>query len=433
MPGLPYDVIIPIMGCLFNDYDYGANYSTLYQCSLVNRALHNAATPFLYRCVTYSAVHTPLSLSRRDPLSEGYFAAARLPHNATLVQRLEICNLYTQRLNQFSSRLKAAVECWPNLRTVVFTPRTQQDHLFDDALPLLLQLPYLESFTCDPACGSELNAQTLSQLRNLKSLTIETPKRVILQLLPELLRDLKPTLRTLSLTGNCGSITPGVLRSFVPHMTDIAAFSFGLSYSLTHDDVFEILEGLPNLTSLTFFYYLQMRPYRAPYLPHFRDLTVQCVSPSTRSEAAYFYKWVRRVIRHGPLRKLHVEFPIPSAMRGASPSFSPLLEHLCARHAATLQVCALKSLCSTCVLLEELSVLVSLDVARRLLPEYIENLPRLHALHIDILGKHKTRRENSTLEAAQVFFDRNRTLRRVSINKERYTVTIPLHVRSVLA
>ncbi len=56
--------------------------------------------------------------------------------------------------------------------------------------------------------------------------------------------------------GSCGSITPGVLRSFVPHLQLVSSFALGLSYSLTDDDVFAFWTSLPHLRSLDFRYYL---------------------------------------------------------------------------------------------------------------------------------------------------------------------------------
>jgi hypothetical protein len=56
---------------------------------------------------------------------------------------------------------------------------------------------------------------------------------------------------------NCGSITPGVLRSFVPHVWEtLREFTLGLSYSLTDDDVFSFIAQLPHLEWLHLQYYL---------------------------------------------------------------------------------------------------------------------------------------------------------------------------------
>lgn len=64
--------------------------------------------------------------------------------------------------------------------------------------------------------------------------------------------------------GNCGSITPGVLRSIVGHIPRVRAFTLGLSYSLTDDSVFSSLADLPALRSL------QLRYYMVSFLSHTR-------------------------------------------------------------------------------------------------------------------------------------------------------------------
>jgi hypothetical protein len=55
--------------------------------------------------------------------------------------------------------------------------------------------------------------------------------------------------------GNCGSVTPGVLRFLVPCLGSIRSFSLGLSYSLEDGHVLEFLSQLPLLENLTLRYY----------------------------------------------------------------------------------------------------------------------------------------------------------------------------------
>ena len=74
-----------------------------------------------------------------------------------------------------------------------------------------------------------------------------------------------------------------------------------------------------------------MRPSRIPRLSHLRDLTVHCHRVQTSRDAAYLYKWVRRVVTYAPLESLRLLCEPHSS--GAAPSFDPLLEHLIARHA----------------------------------------------------------------------------------------------------
>ncbi len=103
-------------------------------------------------------------------------------------------------LNKLPGQLKALVECWTNLRSVTFAPQQYHDDTFNSTLLLLLSLPRLQHLSVNPSCSGDGHVATLTQLRNLQSLTIQSPTRAVLQILPDWLRELKPTLRTLHLT-----------------------------------------------------------------------------------------------------------------------------------------------------------------------------------------------------------------------------------------
>jgi hypothetical protein len=46
-------------------------------------------------------------------------------------------------------------------------------------------------------------------------------------------------------------VTPGVLKSFLPHVSEsLKSFTLGLSYSITDEDIFTFLSQLPNLEHL---------------------------------------------------------------------------------------------------------------------------------------------------------------------------------------
>ncbi|TFK88123.1 hypothetical protein K466DRAFT_489557 [Polyporus arcularius HHB13444] len=425
---LSYDVIIRILDWLRDDY------LSLYYCSLASRTFSDAAATLLYRKVTYSpsqsTVHRVLDLRQRDDFLTGFFASARLSHNATRVRRLEISGYLSARpppLNKFPEQLSAAVEYWPNLQTVVFAPALYHDSTFTDALPLLLRLSALRELTVNGACTNDALAPVLVQVRGLESLAIQSPSRAVLQLLPEWLAALRPTLRKLHFSGSCGSITPGVLRSFVPHLQSVSSFALGLSYSLTDDDVFAFWTSLPHLTSLEFRYYLQLRPSIIPRLPNLRHLTVHYTHVTTRTDAAHLYKWIRRVITHSPLASLHLM--CESEVYGPAPSFDPLLEHLSARHAATLRRldmkdclvgdAALRGFCRKCEALEELSVGVSLDTLHDF-PRYASELRRLHTVAFCVRNtKHRVAR---SLHFAKSFIHPQSTIRRLTVDGTRYEV-----------
>lgn len=55
---------------------------------------------------------------------------------------------------------------------------------------------------------------------------------------------------------DCGSVTPGVLKSIVPLLRqNIRGLGLGLSYSLTDEDVFAFLHQLPTLKEVELRYY----------------------------------------------------------------------------------------------------------------------------------------------------------------------------------
>ena len=164
------------------------------------------------------------------------------------------------------------MECWPNIQSATLTPRKYGEGTLGDTLSLLCSRSSLRHLTIKAPVLTEEDVTVIARMRNLQSLSIEWPSRAILQVLPEWLDSLQGTLRTLRFTAStmafslsvadspvqesCGSITPGVLRSFLPHMSMMTSFSLGLSSSLTDDDVFPFWEGLPSLRILEFRYYL---------------------------------------------------------------------------------------------------------------------------------------------------------------------------------
>ena len=157
-----------------------------------------------------------------------------------------------------------------------FTPQTYHEDLFRESLIALRELGSLTEIAVNASCTDDANAPALVELCGLKKLTVDNPTRAILQLLPDWLRRLSGTLQELHLKvncsprfmfdldmiddilvqGNCGSITPGVLRFFIPHIQDnLRALTLGLSYSLTDENVFTCLGNLPNLNHIQLRYY----------------------------------------------------------------------------------------------------------------------------------------------------------------------------------
>ncbi|KAI0920231.1 hypothetical protein AcV5_010030 [Taiwanofungus camphoratus] len=385
---LTYDILVLVFEHFKSDYH------TLYHGALVCHAFNRAASKWLYMQVTFSPAQTrTLNLSRKNEFSEGKFLAARLPHNATRVLGLEISGYLSSRphsLNSFSSSLRDAIQLWPNITTVVFAPKHYYEDLFTTVLQHLPTCAFLRDLTVNASCTDEIRAPILTRIEGLEKLTIYNPSRAVLELLPEWLRRLSGTLLGFHLRDNCGSITPGVLRSFIPHIQKIRSFALGLSYSLTDDDVFSCFNQLHGLRSLEFRYYLQLRPPSIlPRLSNLLSLTVR-YSPIDRTEyAARFCKWVRHVVAYAPLVELSLVCEEES--RGASVNFDGLAAHLAHKHAETLRVLnmgaalvgrdALATLCAKCVRLEEIAVAISANVLNEL-PELFASLHQLHTVCI---------------------------------------------------
>ena len=139
----------------------------------------------------------------------------------------------------------------------------------------VLELVGIDTIVCIATAGdgtipTPLVIQLMG-IKNLQSLTIRSPSRGVLDVLPFTLISLEDRLQELHLQvnlihsvfllaqlcdkGNCGSITPGVLRDLSPPLLGIKAFTLGLSYSLTDSDVASFLTPLTKLETLSLYYY----------------------------------------------------------------------------------------------------------------------------------------------------------------------------------
>ena len=194
--------------------------------------------------------------------------------------------------------------------------------------------------------------------------------------------------------GNCGSVTPGVLRFFIPHIQDnLRALTLGLSYSLTDDDVFTSLGNLPNLKRIHLRYYwaripssgslfelaadshlLEQQikhPARQPKLLNLRSFTVSHQHVQSRKEVNELCKWIRRAIAGSAIEVLKVtrEKVLDDPMSRTALCFAGLFDHIVKKQFSTIRVldlgsafvCVdhLRSLLIACVRLEELKLQVS--------------------------------------------------------------------------
>lgn len=296
-----------------------------------------------------------------------------------------------------------AIQAYQNLKSLEIAPKVYHQDVFPQILQSMNQNPTLRELVVNSACTSEHLAPILVGIGhgNLEKLTILDPTRAILNVLPDWLGHLSSTLVELHLKvitttplrvlpdllsdldgfccfqDNCGSITPAVLRSFIPSIKPrIRSISLGLSYSLTDEDVYLFLAELPTLTAVELRYYLQLKQ-PAPRLPcrNLTSFSVKYRHIETRDEALAFCSWIRRAITSssGSLRSLRLccEDELDYYRSGANVGFDSLISHLTAKHYTTLRFLdiratfigeeSFKRICQTCIHLEELSVGIPLD------------------------------------------------------------------------
>ncbi|KAK7694427.1 hypothetical protein QCA50_001613 [Cerrena zonata] len=363
---LNYDVLIHV----FDSLEETEFYPTLFACSLVNRVFNDAASRLLYRKVVLEPEPTNvLRLGRRDQQLNGLFTSARLPHNRQHVLDVRIAGFLEDRpppMNRFPQTLSEALREWTNLRSFALTPYRYPQELILTTFETLPQCLSLRDLTVNASCCSEEAVPLLVRICSLENLTIESPGRAILNLMPEWLNRLSSTLTGFHLKDNCGSVTPGVLRSFIPFGSRIRTFALGLSYSLTHQDVFDFLPHLPNLQKLDIQYYQQLRKLSTkPPLPNLQSLTIRHTHITETPDAAYLIKFVHHLSRSSPLEELYL-IADSYEIRGPCVSFDGLVKHLIARHAATLRVLYMptaylslaitQELCTRCPQMEELAI-----------------------------------------------------------------------------
>ncbi|KAF8174704.1 hypothetical protein K438DRAFT_1980165 [Mycena galopus ATCC 62051] len=370
---------------------------TLCRCCLVNWEFNHAASKLLYSEVVLnirpsvialapSSTQTPLR-SQYEKVCDGLLYSASLPRNAPNVKILRIKG-YPDSL---SVTLLPAVKTFKNLQTVEIMPDKSHDDLFTPILAKFENLPSLVALHVNSACMDETNALLVSKIAGLRTLGLERPNRMILQLLLDWLGRLT-SLKELHLTRDCGSITPGVLRSFVPFLTNITAFSLGISYSITDDDLFNFLAQLPCLERVQLRHYLQWKvPAPGSPLKRLRSLTVCHDSSDDEDVVDKLCAWVLRAITASPIEHIRFccdEFPTDSeAPRG----FDALIEYLSHSNPKTLRLLDLNGwlisassvslLFGTCTTLEELVTALDPDG----FAEFKRLVPTIKSLHTAVV------------------------------------------------
>ena len=86
-----------------------------------------------------------------------------------------------------------------NLVSIRFIPKTYHEKLFQDSIPLLFNLKALTDLSVNASCSGDLYAPQLVELDGLRKLTLYSPGRAMLELLPTWLERLQRTLKELHL------------------------------------------------------------------------------------------------------------------------------------------------------------------------------------------------------------------------------------------
>lgn len=305
--------------------------------------------------------------------------------------------------------------------------------------------PNLQELAVNASCTDEINAPILAQISGLSILSIYSPTRAILDLLPDWLRRLSDSLTELHLKDNCGSVTPGVLRSIVPFMErSIRVVSLGLSYSLMDEDVFVFLRNLRELQSIELNYYWQLRsPKVFPNLTRLKSFTACYTNVQTRKEAQSLCQWIRRVISTSSIQVLHIVQDgqknddddddgdgIPS-QTGANVSFRSIIDHLCSRHSMSLRILdmknayvdvkSLKKLFTSCKVVEEVYLCTGRHVLT-IFKKHSASLTQLHTAFFNIKNTRLSRWHVIDLELVSAIIKQGPVkLRMLSINGQTWT------------
>ncbi|KAF5375445.1 hypothetical protein D9615_007974 [Tricholomella constricta] len=386
---LSYDILVQVLELLTDDLP------SLYHSSLVNWDFNHAASRILYARIQYSPLHRHvLDLKDRGTdFGTSMIASACTAQNAQLVVELEINGFISTRSSPLfilCDTIAHAIEKFINLSKLTLCPITYHQSLFTKTLELLPALTHLRELTVNSSCMGSETAPLLTRIEGLRKLTLRSPGRLILDSLPGWLERLSPTLVGLHLKDNCGSITPGVLKSLVPHVCErLRDLTLGLSYSLTDDDVFSFMAQLPHLERLQLHYpdsmnEQQLKPPKfLPNLTRLKYFAVNYIPTHTRHDVLALCRWVKRIISFSPLehiRLMCVEPPV-------SIPFDSLVDHLVKKHHKTLRVLdfgyayagvdAAKAVFTSCLQLEEFRI----SARRGVLDTFQELSPRLARLH----------------------------------------------------
>ncbi|KAJ7468685.1 hypothetical protein FB451DRAFT_379180 [Mycena latifolia] len=415
----PYDLLCMVLNILIEDT------FTLSRCALVSWDFNRAASRVLYsRVVLSPAFRPPTSLEVDSAQRFGTrLLSASLPHNAPHVQTLRIGGYLSTcptTWDPLSETLLTAVHAFSNLHTVEILPEMYNSELFTPLLSELKDRTCLANLRVNSSCTDDGNAPILAKIVGLRTLELKSPSRAILQLLPDWLGRLT-SLKELHMTSNCGSVTPWVLRSFLPFLGNITAFSFGLSYSITNDDLFDFLGQLPCLEIAQLQHYLQFKPSEiSSPMTRLRSLTVLHHPADDPDNVDRICDWVLRAISGSHIERIQLCCDEFDDSDSAPRSFDALIEHLSRMHSQTLRVLDLSGwlisessvslLFETCVRLEEFNSALDLP-GFELFKSLVPTMKHLHTAALQVYDAFSL-----TSEDADWIMQSSHALRRLSVN-----------------
>ncbi|KAJ7079604.1 hypothetical protein B0H15DRAFT_858415 [Mycena belliarum] len=412
---LPYDLLFMLLNFLIDDK------LSLYRATLINWEFNRAASRVLYSHIILSPAFEPNG-NMEDPEFGTLLTSASLSHNAPHVHVLRIGGFFSTRFMppDFEALLVAVTKAFSNLHTVEILPEVAlRSDFFTAFLVELRNRTGLVTLRVNCSCVDEESAPILTKLVGLRKLELKSPGRAILQLLPEWLGRL-PLLRELHLTSNCGSVTPGVLRSFLPNLPKITAISFGLSYSITDADLFGFLGQLPCLETARLQHYLQFKQSEIEHrMERLRSLTVLHHPVDDPDSADRICAWVVRAISTSPIERIQLCCDEFDDSDSAPRSFDALVEHVSRTHATTLttldlggwllSASSISFLFNACTKLQEFAAALD-TVGFELFTSLLPAVP-VHTAVLQVCGPFSV----FAADAARIMLS-SRALRRLSVN-----------------
>ncbi|KIJ42020.1 hypothetical protein M422DRAFT_255042 [Sphaerobolus stellatus SS14] len=418
---LPYELLSGITA--FIDGDIPA----LYSCMLSCRALHDAAIPLLYKRIHVSPPKIGLAWQvLEDTPGRKPFATARLPTHTSYVEEFTLDGYITkvrpsrQIPIPVVDKIPDTLTKWPNLRKVTITPKSVTGSSVRNIIASLKNCKSLKSITVNGFAMTEECVSDLVALEGLETLVLHQSTGAFFLRICDWVEKIKNTLVTLNLMGDCGSLTPGILRKLTPHLMHVHSLAIGLSYSLTNRDVFNCLGQLPELQSLRIQYYYQQSALPdTPGLSSLRHLIVLHPVLTYKEDAEALSSWIRRLTSSSPLESLETIVP---NYHGPNLCFDGLVTHLAHRHRTTLTSLwmpavhlrsqALESLLKNCSRIRHITLNISFNTLRSF-PNMSNESKYLKSVGFQVCDHPHLIVDQM---AAKKLFDRIPQLRKITVN-----------------